>query len=116
MMSPITANIQQLSSVFNNADIAPTLTSERLALFNCDVDGEIEVDTDGNNTYYLTEGYVYQSGHGRRKCSKVQCLTSKEVPNNCGYHQQFYFPVHFEPCGPRCQGGFCQCLRSYIDY
>ena len=115
-MSPITANIQQLSSVFNNADIAPTLTSERLALFDCDVNGEIEVDTEGNNTFYSTEGYVYQSGHGRHSCSRIQCLQSQEVPNNCGYHQQFLFPVHYNPCGPRCHGGFCSCLRQYPDY
>ena len=115
MMSPITANVQQLSSVFNNADIAPNQIKERLALFDCDVEGEIEVDTDGNNTFYLSEGYVYQSGHGRNKCG-IQCVSSEDVPNNCGYHQQFLFPVHFQPCGPSCQGGFCQCLRRYPDY
>ena len=69
MMSPITANIHQLGSVFNDADVAPDLVTERLALFECDVDGEIEVDTEGNNTYYMTEGFLYQSGHGRDKCS-----------------------------------------------
>ena len=115
-MSPISANVQQLGSVFNNADVAPDVVKERLALFDCDPDGEIEVDPDGNNTFYLTEGYVYQSGHGRNKCSWTQCLQSPEVPNNCGYHQQFLFPVHYEPCGPQCQGGFCSCLRLYPDY
>ena len=105
-----------LDSVFHSADVAPDLIKERLALFECDADGDIEVDTNGNNTYYLTEGYIYQSGHGRIKCSSAQCLSSKDVPNNCGYHMQFYFPVHFKPCGEACQGGFCPCLRNYPDY
>ena len=52
MMSPITANTLQLSSVFHNADITP-IWSQR------------EVDPNGNNTFYLSEGYLYQSGHGR---------------------------------------------------
>ena len=116
-MSPIKANVKMLGSVFNDADVAPDVIKERLALFECDAEGEIEVDTHGNNTYYLTEGYVYKSGHGREKCSQVQCLNSREdVPNNCGYHDQFYFPVHYKPCGPKCKGGYCPCLRTYIDY
>ena len=115
MMSPITANTLQLSSVFHNADITPNLVTERLALFECDADGDIEVDPNGNNTFYLSEGYLYQSGHGRMKC-QLTCLDSMDVPNNCGFHQQFYFLVHFKPCGPRCQGGFCPCLRRYPDY
>ena len=117
MLSPIKANLQMLGSVFNNADVAPDLLSERCALFDCDVDGEIDVDIDGNNTYYLYEGYVYQSGHGRDKCSTNLCLNANEdVPNNCGHHQQFFFPVHYKPCGPDCKGGFCPCLRTYPDY
>ena len=115
-MSPISANIHQLSSVFNDADVASNLVTERLALFECDVDGEIEVDTHGNNTFYLSDGYLYQSGHGRNKCCQIQCVKSEDVPNNCGYHQQFIFPVHYKPCGANCQGGFCPCLRNYPDY
>ena len=117
MISPISANLKSLGSTFNNADLAPNVIQERLALFDCDAEGEIEVDTEGNNSFYLTEGYIYESGHGRDKCKPAQCLSSEyAVPNNCGYHQQFYFPVHFKPCGPKCRGGFCQCLRSYPDY
>ena len=76
---------------------------------------DVSVDPNGNNTFYLSEGYLYQSGHGRMKC-QLTCLDSMDVPNNCGFHQQFYFLVHFKPCGPRCQGGFCPCLRRYSDY
>ena len=76
---------------------------------------DVSVDPNGNNTFYLSEGYLYQSGHGRMKC-QLTCLDSMDVPNNCGFHQQFYFLVHFKPCGPRCQGGFCPCLRRYPDY
>ena len=47
----------------HNADVAPDVFQERLALFECDPDGDIEVDEIGNNTYYLTEGYLYESGH-----------------------------------------------------
>merc|ERR1712126_310114 len=55
-MSPTTANITMLGSMFNNADVAPDVLTERCALFECDTNGDIEVDDAGNNTYYLTEG------------------------------------------------------------
>ena len=100
-MSPVTANVHMLSQVFNDADVKPDLNQERCALFDCDDDGEIEVDYDGINTFYQSEGYLYRTGQGREKCSKVRCLSSKEdVPNNCGFHQQFIFPVQFQPCSP----------------
>ena len=113
LMSPLAANIQVLQTVFRDADVQPNLIKERLALFECDPDGEIEVDNDGNNNFYLSEGYIYQSGHGREKCSMIQCLNANDVPNNCGFHQQFLFPMWFQSCGPLCRGGFCPCLRSY---
>ena len=117
MMSPISANIKALNSAFNYADVAHDVIQERLALFECDANGEIEVDKDGKNTFYLSEGYKYESNHGREKCSKAQCLNMrKDVPNNCGFHQQFLFPVHYKPCGPRCRGGYCDCHRLYPDY
>ena len=115
--SPITANIKTLGYVFNDADVAPNTTKERLALFDCDPDGEIEVDTHGNNTFYLMEGYVYQSGHGRDKCTTTTCLDGgADVPNNCGHHKQFVLPAQYKPCGSNCRGGYCGCLRSYADY
>ena len=117
MMSPITANTKMLDTIFNSADVAPNNIRERAALFDCDVNGDIEVDDNGNNNYYLSEGYIYRSGHGREKCSMDQCLyTGMNVPNNCGFHQQFYFPVHYKPCGLKCKGGFCSCMRKYPDY
>ena len=51
MISPITANLRILGSTFNDADVAPDLLKERCALFDCDVDGEIEVEEDGSNEY-----------------------------------------------------------------
>ena len=115
-MSPLTTNLRMLSNVFHDADVKPDLIKERRALFDSDVDGDIEVDNDGKNTFYLTEGYIYQSGHGREKCSMAKCLNLKEaVPNNCGFHEQFLFHTWFEPCGEHCQGGFCKCLKDY-DY
>ena len=82
-----------------------------------DVDGDIEVDTNGKNTFYLTGGFVYRSGHGREKCSMAKCLNTKEdVPNNCGFHGQFILPNWFKPCGPSCRGGYCLCLRFYDSY
>ena len=69
-----------LQSVFNDADVQPNLVKERLALFECDPDGEIEVDNDGNNNFYLSAGYIYQSGHGREKCSMIQCLMPRKSP------------------------------------
>ena len=114
MMSPLTANIKSLSNVFNNADVAPDYIKERAALFESDVYGDIYVQDDSKNVYYLSEGYLYWSDHGRDKCSSVQCLnTQMDVPNNCGYHSQFYVPVHYKPI---CRGAYCDCLRSYPDY
>ena len=116
-MSPLSANLRILSSVFKDADVQPDLCKERLALFECDVDGDIEVDTNGKNTFYLTGGFVYRSGHGREKCSMAKCLNTKEdVPNNCGFHGQFILPNWFKPCGPSCRGGYCLCLRFYDSY
>ena len=87
MMSPITANTKMLDTIFNSTDVAPNNIRERAALFDCDVNGDIEVDDQGNNNYYLSEGYIYRSGHGRQKCSMDQCLyTGMNVPNNCGFH------------------------------
>ena len=103
--------------LFKDADVQPDLCKERLALFECDVDGDIEVDTNGKNTFYLTGGFVYRSGHGREKCSMAKCLNTKEdVPNNCGFHGQFILPNWFKPCGPSCRGGYCLCLRFYDSY
>ena len=116
-MSPFSANLNALSTMFHDADVQPDLTKERLALFDCDVDGDIEVENDGKNNFYLTEGYVYRSGHGRDKCSRVKCLdTMTDVPNNCGFHEQFILPNWFQPCGSSCRGGYCLCLRLYDSY
>ena len=105
------------TSLFKDAYVQPDLCKERLALFECDMDGDIEVDTNGKNTFYLTGGFVYRSGHGREKCSMAKCLNTKEdVPNNCGFHGQFILPNWFKPCGPSCRGGYCLCLRFYDSY
>ena len=106
-----------LSEVFNDADVKTDLNQERCALFMHDEKGELDVDYEGNNTFYQSEGYLYKSGHGRDKCAGIQCIQAKEdVPNNCGFHNQFAFPVFFKPCGPTCRGAYCSCLRTYIDY
>ena len=116
-LSPVSANIQMLCDVFNDADVKPNFNQERCALFDHDEDGDLEVDDKGMNTFYQSEGYLYKSGHGRDKCASIKCIHTKEdVPNNCGYHNQFVFPVFFKPCGPMCRGAYCLCLRSYIDY
>ena len=54
MMSPITANTKMLDTIFNSTDVAPNNIRERAALFDCDVNGDIEVDIDdnGNNNYW----------------------------------------------------------------
>ena len=64
-LSPVSANIQMLSDVFNDADVKPNLNQERCALFDHDEDGDLEVDDKGINTFYQSEGYLYKSGHGR---------------------------------------------------
>ena len=61
------------------------------------------------------DGFLYRSGHGREKCSKAECVDQAHtgtIPNNCGFHPQWYLPPGFMICGSRCQGAFCPCYQT----
>ena len=75
-------------------------------------------DEDGNMNLNFSNGFVYQFGHGREKCSRVKCFSlsqqaAKKFPHNCGFNEQWWLPDKFWPCGDYCSGGFCTCLSRY---
>ena len=117
-LSPRTANVRALTLAFKDADIKPDLDEETFALEDADSDGDLADDADGNIVCYLSNGLLYQYGHGRDKCTRLKCANrnqykEKEVPSNCGYNQHWRLPPNFSPCGDLCQGGFCRCLHQY---
>ena len=117
-LSPRTANVRALTLAFKDADIKPDLDEETFALEDADSDGDLADDADGNIVCYLSNGLLYQYGHGRDRCTRLKCANrnqykEKEVPSNCGYNQHWRLPPNFSPCGDLCQGGFCRCLHQY---
>ena len=117
-LSPRTANVRALTLAFKDADIKPDLDKETFALEDADSDGDLADDADGNIVCYLSNGLLYQYGHGRDKCTRLKCANrnqykEKEVPSNCGYNQHWRLPPNFSTCGDLCQGGFCRCLHQY---
>ena len=117
-LSPRTSNVRALTVAFKDADLKKTLDEETFALEDADSDGDLCDDADGNIVCYLSNGLLYQYGHGRDKCTRLKCANrdqyvEKEMPSNCGYNQHWRLPPNFAPCGDRCQGGFCRCLHNY---
>ena len=117
-MSPRSANLSALGTAFNDADLKDDVNLQMSAIMNI-ADGDMENDDDGNTNYYLDNGYLYQTGHGRAKCSRDKCenrdqYAVREYPNNCGFHpSQWRLPEDFQPCDDDCQGGLCPCLALY---
>ena len=117
-MSPRTANVCALSTAFRDADLMTEFNKEMYLLGEADSDGDLVEEDDGNVHCNFTNGLVYQFGHGREKCTHINCSDKdgydvKEKPSNCGYNQQWWFPAAFSPCGDDCRGAFCRCLQNY---
>ena len=118
-LPPMTANCRALTAAFKDADLKP-IKMETLALKKADPDGDLVDDDNGNKIYKLTNGFVYQYGHGREKCSRTKCYgllqqALNKFPNNCGFNRQWLLPDKFTPCGEYCSGGFCPCINRYSN-
>lgn len=103
--SLLTANLTAIDEMFGGADIMSDEEEENDILVKHD-----RGHGDG--------GLLYQSGHGRYKCCRVQCVPEDDPwrqinPNNCGFHQGYKLPTGFQTCGDYCRGAFCRCLKFY---
>ena len=113
-VSPLTANIRQLDDMFNGADVQPHDHAELRALRDQDHNGQVTYNN-GLTNFYSTDGFVYELGHGRKKCTMQRCYDEANafVPHNCAFSGHWTFPSSFRSCGPNCQGAFCPCIRLY---
>jgi len=111
--SPRTENISHLNRTFGGADKA-TLDDEK-SLLQSHYKDAITHNLNSEFQMLLSNGLHYMSGHGEFKCSQVKCLDPgvrlMGLPNNCGFHRQWLFPDEFKPCGSRCRGAFCDCIK-----
>ena len=111
------ANVYALSTTFNDADLRPTSNQEVRALLDKDPGGRVEPGVDNVTRFRTSGGLVYEHefGHGRGRCVPDKCMlkTQDQMPNNCGFHNQWYRPYNFQICGPSCSGSLCSCLEFY---
>ena len=117
-LSPFSANIRALSDTFQDADLQRDVDEQIWTLEDVDEDGYLDTNGHGGECMYtFTNGLWYSVDHGRHGCSRIKCpqsnLSKKKMFNNCGYHSQWHLPRGFTPCGDRCKGAFCFCLRKY---
>lgn len=115
---PRSANIASLSAAFADIDLEDDYRKERTRMLAIlDKGGDVEIDNSGNMLYFTSSGFSYTGGHGRDKCSQVDCLASARhrgyVPNNCGMHKQWALPPGFQFCSEQCRGGYCSCMIRY---
>ena len=115
---PRSANLASLSAAFDNIDLEKDYRKERTRLLAIlDKGGDVQFDNGGNMLYYTSTGFSYSIGHGREKCTKMECLAFARdngyVPNNCGMHRQWALPPGFKFCSNLCRGGFCPCMINY---
>ena len=82
-----------------------------------------EIDPNGHTTtttnnqgimtnYIMSNNLIFGVGHGRIGC-KYEVCQDQDPPDNCGFNDAYTLPTEFEPCGERCQGGWCKCLVNY---
>ena len=110
------ANILTMFMAFGDADIARTEEDARKILSkHCPCGTEEE--SEPIFTFTHNDGYLFQFGHGRNKCSRGRCVKPDNgiVPSNCVFNDQWCLPTIFSFCSPRCKGGFCSCLANYPD-
>ena len=44
----------------------------------------------------------------------MTAMTSGQgFPANCPFNKAWWLPDQFKPCGDKCEGAFCYCLRWY---
>ena len=111
-ISPHAANLSMLDAMFAKADIKKDPEEQIQILLDVDAEGDLdEEDDEVNFTFIKYDGCRYKPGHGRLKCSS-DCSLMRDPPHNCGYHQDFIFPVDFSPCSSKCRGAFCKCIRG----
>ena len=114
-MDPFETNIKILSSTFNDADLELGPNSEIAALDDIHEEGEVDIEENRVKVFTTIEGWVYRTGHGRDKCTKVDCVDNVRcgtISNNCGFHPQWFLPRGFQYCGQMCRGAFCPCLQT----
>ena len=113
-LSPHAANLHMLNAMFGKADVLNHPEDQIQKLLDGDGDAQLDEDDDGINfTFIGYDGRRFKPGHGRYKCSSV-CSLKRKPPHNCGYHQDYIFPVDFSPCSSKCKGAFCRCIRAGI--
>ena len=109
------ANLLALGDTFGNADLQLNPERELRALHEVDPEGRVQIGPDNVMMFRTTQGYIYEVGHGRNRCSHQRCMprTKETIPNNCGFNRQFLIPYNYKPCGPGCQGALCRCIKDY---
>ena len=108
------ANNYTIVMAFGDADLARTEDEARRILSkHCPCGTEEEMEPIFTFTHY--DGYLFQFGHGRNKCSRRKCLSQADarLPSNCLFHDQWCLPTNFIHCSLQCKGGFCSCLDDY---
>ena len=111
-LSPHAANLSMLDAMFGRADVKIDQEEQIHVLLDVDAEGDLDEDEDGRNfTFIKYDGSRYKPSHGRFKCSS-DCSLMRNPPHNCGYHQDYIFPVDYSPCSSKCKGAFCKCIRG----
>ena len=81
------ANSYTMVMAFGDADLAETESKARkILLDHCPCGTEEEMEPKFTFTHY--DGYLFQFGHGRNKCSQRKCLTQPDAshPSNSAFH------------------------------
>ena len=108
-------NLKVFTNNFGDADLELGPNSEIAALDDLHPEADVENEENRVKVFTTMEGWVYRTGHGREKCTKVNCVDNVRcgtIPNNCAFHPHWYLPPGFQYCGQGCRGAFCHCLQT----